>query len=49
MLIFFIYTLIVLILIFISCLALKAIGRGIKVKNANKRIFDNLKKKKTRN
>jgi len=26
-------------------LAIKAIGRGIKVKNANKKTFDNLKKK----
>ena len=46
MLIFFIYTLIILILIFITFLAIKAIGRGIKVKNENKKIFDNLKKKR---
>ena len=46
MMIYIIYTLIVLILIFISILAIKAIGRGIKVKKENKKLNDNLQNKK---
>ena len=46
MIIYIIYILIVLILIFISILAIKAICRGIKVKNENKKLYDNLKNKK---